>query len=76
MTKSDLIKDTTREEREEIIRGGLSIVALGNPPEEELIQMSQLYVDGILELDEIFMILDVRWKKRLEKYQSKNSDDK
>ena len=53
MAQSVLIKDTTREEREEIVRRGLSFCSMGVG---SIDAMYQPYIDGKLELAEVNML--------------------
>lgn len=56
---SYLVKDKTREERKEIIDGALALTSLGgNVPSKEVIEMSNDYIEGKIELIEIEKAID------------------
>ena len=60
-----LIKDTTMEERMELVQKALTISFTGaDKPTDEMMELINQYIDGIMELDEIQKII-------LEKYQKK-----
>ena len=60
-----LIKDTTMEERMELVQKALTISLTGaDKPTDEMMELINQYIDGIMELDEIQKII-------LEKYQKK-----
>lgn len=51
---SVLIKDTTREEREEIIKNGLALASLDSkPPTERTMALFSKYINGKMELKEV-----------------------
>lgn len=52
--KRILISETTREEREEIVKDGIALSTLDcQPPTEFAMNLYQKYIDGDIELDEI-----------------------
>lgn len=54
MSKSCLIKDTTREQRIKIVADGIALSALDSrPPTKEGMEYFQKYIDGEMELDDI-----------------------
>ncbi len=60
---SYLIKDTTKEQRQNIVNDALAISLLGaDKPSEEVIKLLETYVNGEIEVDEIT-------KKIIESYQ-------
>ena len=49
-----LIKDTTREERKNIIKNALGIaVADGRVPSDDVINLAQKYINGEMELEQV-----------------------
>lgn len=51
---SVLIKDTTRKEREEIIKNGLALASLDSkPPTEKAMALFGKYINGEMELKEV-----------------------
>ena len=49
-----LIKDTTKEEREQIVKKAFVIgTADGRVPTDDAIQLAKKYIDGEMELDQI-----------------------
>ncbi len=61
---SCLIKDTTREQREKIVKDAIALSTLDAlPPTDECMELVQLYIDGKLELSEITTIMISRYKK-------------
>lgn len=61
---SCLIKDTTREQREKIVRDAIAISTLDAlPPTDDCMELVQLYIDGKLELSEITTIMMNRYEK-------------
>lgn len=49
-----LISETTREERNKIIKNALGISLLGaKMPSDEVLKLAKQYIDGNIELDEI-----------------------
>lgn len=65
--KPYLIKNSTREEREKIIKGALAISSLdaGDPIEEDM-KLYEKYIDGEIELAEIKKMLIEKYKARKE----------
>ena len=62
---SYLIKDTTKEERKEIVKKALAITLTGSKmPEQDVLDLSKEYIEGKKEIEEIQKII-------LEKYKSK-----
>ena len=62
---SCLIKDTTREQREKIIKDAIALSTLDAlPPTDECMELMQLYIDGKLEVSEILTILITRYEKK------------
>lgn len=62
-----LIDETTQEEREQIVQKALSISLSGaNKPSDELLELTEEYIKGRIELDEIKKII-------LEKYNKEES---
>lgn len=48
------IKNTTREERKEIAKQALAIAISGaDVPDKEVIQLTQEYIDGKIEIEEL-----------------------
>lgn len=61
---SCLIKDTTREQREKIIKDAIALSTLDAlPPTDDCMELVQLYIDGKLELSEITTIMISRYEK-------------
>lgn len=61
---SCLIKDTTREQREKIIKDAIALSTLDAlPPTDECMELVQFYIDGKLELSEITTIMISRYEK-------------
>lgn len=59
-----LIKDTTPEERIELVEKALSISLSGaSSPSEEVMDLVNEYIDGKKELDEILSIVIAKYKK-------------
>lgn len=57
-----LISETTREERQEIVKKALGISLLGTDmPSDDALELAKQYIDGKIEIEEI-------QKKVLEKY--------
>lgn len=57
-----LISETTREERQEIVKKALGISLLGvDMPSDDVLELVKQYIDGKIEIEEI-------QKKVLEKY--------
>lgn len=49
-----LIKDTTREERKNIVKNALGIaVADGRVPSDDVINLAQKYINGKMELEQV-----------------------
>lgn len=49
-----LIKDTTREERKNIVKNALGIaVADGRVPSDDVINLAQKYINGEMELEQV-----------------------
>lgn len=62
---SCLIKDTTREQREKIVRDAIAISTLDAPhPTGDCMELVQLYIDGKLEASEITDIMIKRYEKK------------
>ena len=62
-----LIDETTQEEREQIVQKALSISLSGaNKPSDELLELTEEYIKGRIELGEIKKII-------LEKYNKEES---
>ena len=63
-TMSVLIKDTTRKEREDIVKKSIALSTLDSPPPNEKgIAYYQKYIDGKMELSEIVTALLTPYKK-------------
>ncbi len=61
---SCLIKDTTREQREKIIKDAIALSTLDAlPPTDDCMEFMQLYIEGKLEISEILAILINRYEK-------------
>lgn len=61
---SYLIKDTTKEERSDMVKSALAIAASDNTlPTDETIQLVKKYIDGEMELDEIKLNIINKYKK-------------
>lgn len=59
-----LIKDTTPEERLELVEKALAISLTGaNPPSKEVMELVNDYIDGRKELEEIQKEVIARYKK-------------
>lgn len=59
-----LIKDTTREERENIVKKSIALSMLDSPPpDEKSMAYYQKYIDGKMELNEIVAALLAPYKK-------------
>lgn len=57
------IKDTTREERKDIVKKALAISLMGaDMPSDDVLELAKQYIDGKIEIDEL-------QKKVLEKYK-------
>ena len=62
-----LIKNTTREQRQEIVKKALAISLIGqNYPTNDVLDLVKLYIDGKMELEEV-------QKQVIEKYKKKES---
>ena len=60
---SYLIKDTTEEERREIVNKALAISLSGtNAPSKEVLELAKEYIDGKKELSEIQKIVLEKYK--------------
>ena len=58
-----LIKDTTREEREKIVKDGIALSSLDSaPPTEDGMKLFNKYIEGELELEEIEKIILAPYK--------------
>lgn len=65
---SCLIKDTTREQREKIVKDAIALSTLDAlPPTDDCMELVQLYIDGKLEMSEICAIMINRYKKEYNK---------
>lgn len=63
--ESLLIKNTTREQRQEIVKKALAISLIGkNYPTNDVLDLVKLYIDGKMELEEV-------QKQVIEKYKKK-----
>lgn len=63
---SYLIKDTTKEERKEIVKNALAISLLdAGEPTDETKELINLYIDGNMELDEVKSKVLERYKKEV-----------
>ncbi len=61
---SNLIKDTTKEERMKKVRQAMAITAANNEfPSDEVLQLAKKYVDGELELDEVTNLVIKKYKR-------------
>lgn len=61
---SYLIKDTTKEERSNMVKNALAIVAPDNAlPSDETLNLAKKYIDGEIELDEIKELIINKYKK-------------
>lgn len=61
---SILIKDTTHEEREKIVKDGFALASLGGTsPTEECKALFDKYIDGEMELEEIKETILAKYKK-------------
>ena len=59
-----LIKDTTPEERLELVKKALSISLSGaENPSAETIELAKKYIDGSMELEEIQQLIVQKYKK-------------
>lgn len=59
------IKNTTKEERKEIVKKALAISLLGaDMPSDDTLKLTKKYIDGEIEIDELQKIV-------LEKYKNK-----
>lgn len=59
-----LIKDTTAEERLELVEKALAISLSGaEKPSPEIIELAYKYIDGIIELDEIRQLVIKKYRK-------------
>lgn len=59
-----LIKDTTREERAELVRKALGISASGAElPSDETVRIVKQYIDGEKELEEVQKEIVERYRK-------------
>ena len=62
--KSYLIADTTKEQREKIVRDALAISTLdAGKPTEDVMAMAQQYIDGTMELAEIESMVLRKYRK-------------
>lgn len=65
--ESLLIKNTTREQRQEIVKKALTISLVGqNYPTNDVLDLVKLYIDGKMEIEEV-------QKQVIEKYKKKES---
>lgn len=65
--ESLLIKNTTREQRQEIVKKALAISLVSqNYPTNEVLDIVKLYIDGKMELEEV-------QKQVIEKYKNRES---
>ena len=63
-----LIADTTKKERQEIVKKALGISLLGaDKPSDEVLDLAKQYIDGYIEIKDI-------QKKVLEKYTKGGND--
>ena len=54
MDKKYLISETTREERQEIVKKALGITLLGTDmPSDETLNLAKQYIDGKIEIEDI-----------------------
>lgn len=61
---SCLIKDTTRAQREKIVKDAIALSTLDAlPPTDDCMELVELYIDGKLELHEITTIMINRYAK-------------
>lgn len=61
---SCLIKDTTRVQREKIVKDAIALSTLDAlPPTDDCMELVELYIDGKLELHEITTIMINRYAK-------------
>lgn len=61
---SCLIKDTTRAQREKIVKDAIALSTLDAlPPTDDCMELVELYIDGKLELYEITTIMINRYAK-------------
>lgn len=61
---SCLIKDTTRGQREKIVKDAIALSTLDAlPPTDDCMELVELYIDGKLELHEITTIMINRYAK-------------
>lgn len=57
------IKNTTKEERKEIVKKALAISLLGaDMPSDDTLRLAKKYIDGEIELDEIQKIVLDKYK--------------
>lgn len=53
-TKSLLVKDTTKEEREEIVKEAIALGSIEcKRPPKEIIKLYQFYVNGVIDLPQV-----------------------
>ena len=61
---SYLIKDTTREERKNIVKNALGIyIGANSTPSKEAVELAKEYIEGRLELKEVQKQIIERYKK-------------
>lgn len=61
---SCLIKDTTRAQREKIVKDAIALSTLDAlPPTDDCMELVELYIDGKLDLHEITTIMINRYAK-------------
>lgn len=61
---SYLIKDTTREERKNIVKNALGIsIGANSTPSKETVELAKEYIEGRLELKEVQKQIIERYKK-------------
>ncbi len=59
-----LIQDTTKEEREELVRKAFLISVSGaQPPSKDVLELANDYIEGRKELEEIKKIIIEKYKK-------------
>ena len=59
-----LISDTTKEEREELVRRAFMISVSGaKPPSKEALELANEYIEGRKELEEIQELIVKKYKK-------------
>lgn len=65
MKHSHLIKDTTKEDREELVKNALAILLLdASEPTQETMELVKSYINGEMELEEIKNSIIKRYQKR------------